>query len=51
MSHIYLIRHGKPAAGWGDDDDPGLDETGHAQARAAAEALLALPEGDGRPGW
>lgn len=43
MSHIYLIRHGKPAAGWGDDDDPGLDETGHAQARAAAATLLALP--------
>jgi broad specificity phosphatase PhoE len=43
MSNIYLIRHGKPAAAWGDDDDPGLDETGHAQARAAAEALLALP--------
>src|ERR1700759_4422329 len=48
MTNIYLIRHGKPAAGWGDDDDPGLDETGHAQARAAAEALLALPE-DRRP--
>ncbi len=43
MSHIYLIRHGKPAAGWGDDPDPGLDETGKAQAEAAAEALLALP--------
>jgi broad specificity phosphatase PhoE len=43
MSHIFLIRHGKPAAGWGDDDDPGLDETGHAQARAAAAALMALP--------
>jgi broad specificity phosphatase PhoE len=43
MARSYLIRHGKPAAGWGDDDDPGLDETGHAQAKAAAEALLALP--------
>lgn len=48
MTNIYLIRHGKPAAGWGDDDDPGLDETGKAQARAAADALLALPE-DRRP--
>ncbi len=43
----YMIRHGKPSATWGDhDDDPGLDETGQAQARAAAEALLALPEAD-----
>jgi broad specificity phosphatase PhoE len=48
MTNIYLIRHGKPAAAWGDDDDPGLDETGHAQARAAAEKLLALPQ-DERP--
>lgn len=40
----YMIRHGKPSATWGDqDDDPGLDEAGQAQARAAAEALLALP--------
>ena len=39
MSRIYLIRHAKPSATWGgDDDDPGLDETGLAQARAAAEA-------------
>jgi broad specificity phosphatase PhoE len=43
MSRIYLIRHGKPAAGWGDDDDPGLDETGKAQAKATAQALMALP--------
>jgi broad specificity phosphatase PhoE len=44
MSRIYLIRHAKPSATWGgDDDDPGLDETGQAQAKAAAEALLALP--------
>lgn len=46
---VYMIRHGKPAATWGDSDDdgdPGLDETGQAQARAAAEALLALPEAD-----
>ena len=46
MTNIYLIRHGKPAAAFGEDDDPGLDETGHAQARAAAQALLALPESD-----
>ncbi|HLZ83001.1 MAG TPA: histidine phosphatase family protein [Caulobacteraceae bacterium] len=43
---LYLIRHGKPAAAWGDDDDPGLDETGHAQARAIAGRLMALPEAE-----
>jgi broad specificity phosphatase PhoE len=44
---LYLIRHGKPAAVWGGgDDDPGLDETGRAQAAAVAARLLALPEGE-----
>ncbi|MFO1012536.1 MAG: histidine phosphatase family protein [Caulobacteraceae bacterium] len=48
MSRVYLIRHAKPAQsfGQGDDEDPGLDDTGRAQAEAAAQALLALPEGD-----
>ena len=49
MSRIYLIRHARPAAGWGGaDDDPGLDDVGLAQARAAADALVALPS-DRRP--
>ena len=43
---LYLIRHGKPAAAWGDDDDPGLDATGHAQAHAVAARLMALPEAE-----
>ena len=44
MGRLYLIRHGKPAAVWGgDDDDPGLDEQGAAQARAVSQVLLALP--------
>ncbi len=45
MPRLYLILHGKPAVVWGqgDDDDPGLDEAGQAQARAARDALLALP--------
>ena len=44
MARVYLIRHGKPAAAWGsDDDDPGLDEAGQAQARAVAAWMLALP--------
>ena len=46
MSRLYMIRHGKPAATWGQesDGDPGLDGTGMAQARAVRDALLALPE-------
>lgn len=44
-SLLYLIRHGRPASTWGGaDDDPGLDDVGHAQARAVAETLMALPE-------
>ncbi|MBA4792558.1 MAG: histidine phosphatase family protein [Phenylobacterium sp.] len=47
MPRLYLIRHGKPAASWGGhDDDPGLDETGRAQALAARDILLALPEAE-----
>ena len=45
MTQLYLIRHGKPAATWGDvDEDPGLDEAGQAQAEAARDYLMALPE-------
>lgn len=41
----YMIRHGKPSATWGDDDDdPGLDATGQAQAEAVAQLLIKLPE-------
>ena len=39
MSTLYLVRHGKAAAGWGDDLDPGLDDTGRAQAEAMAQTL------------
>jgi broad specificity phosphatase PhoE len=39
MPRIYLIRHGKAAAGFDRHLDPGLDETGHEQARAMAAAL------------
>lgn len=47
MARLYLIRHGKPSSTWGgDDDDPGLDEAGQAQAAAARDALLALPAGE-----
>jgi broad specificity phosphatase PhoE len=45
MPRLYMIRHGRPSATWGEraDPDPGLDAAGQAQARAAAEALMALP--------
>ncbi len=44
MARLYMIRHGKPASTWGgDDDDPGLDEAGRAQALAARDWLMALP--------
>jgi broad specificity phosphatase PhoE len=48
MSRIYMIRHGKPSSTWGEeaDPDPGLDAQGKAQAEVAAEALMALPDGE-----
>ena len=47
MPRLYLIRHGKPSATWGgDDDDPGLDDIGQAQARAARDWLLSRPDGE-----
>lgn len=47
MPRLYLIRHGKPASTWGDvDEDPGLDETGRAQAEAARDWLLSRPAGE-----
>lgn len=42
MPRIYMVRHGKAAAGFGEDMDPGLDATGQAQAKTAAENLKGL---------
>jgi broad specificity phosphatase PhoE len=42
MPTLYLIRHAKPAASWGEDPDPGLDATGAEQARSTAEGLAKL---------
>ena len=43
MARLYVIRHGKPSATWGgDDDDPGLDETGRAQALALDRELASV---------
>ena len=41
MGKIYMVRHGKAAAGWDGDADPGLDVTGRAQAEAVAQDLTA----------
>ncbi len=38
-TRLYLVRHGKAAARWDQDRDPGLDDTGRAQAEAMAAAL------------
>lgn len=47
MSRLYLIRHGRPASTWGGaDPDPGLDAAGKAQAEAARDRLLALPDAE-----
>lgn len=43
MATLYLVRHAKPASTYGDSLDPGLDETGAAQANGAAERLRELP--------
>lgn len=40
---IYLVRHGEAAASWGSHPDPGLSETGQAQAESVAQALLRDP--------
>lgn len=47
MTRVYLIRHGRPSSSWGgDDQDPGLDPVGQAQARAVADRFVQLPVGD-----
>ncbi len=41
---LYIVRHGRATAG-SEGLDPGLDDLGHAQARAVADALAARPIG------
>ena len=43
MARLHLVRHGRAAAGWDVDPDPGLDELGRAQA--AETALRLQPAG------
>jgi broad specificity phosphatase PhoE len=42
MSRIYMVRHGRAAAGWNADPDPGLDELGRSQSLAVASQLSKL---------
>jgi broad specificity phosphatase PhoE len=42
VSRLHLVRHGHAAAGWSDAADPGLSETGRAQAQAVARELAPL---------
>jgi broad specificity phosphatase PhoE len=43
MTRIYIVRHGKASASWAEAADPGLDDTGRAEAEEAARILAALP--------
>ena len=36
MARIYMVRHGRAAAGFGESHDPGLDELGQKQAEEVA---------------
>ena len=39
VSRLYLVRHGRAEAGFGESMDPALDATGRAQADAVAQRL------------
>ncbi|MEG9861052.1 MAG: histidine phosphatase family protein [Parvularculales bacterium] len=42
MPRIIMVRHGRAAAHWTQDRDPGLDEHGHAQAGQAVATIEGL---------
>lgn len=39
MAELYLVRHGRAAAGWDTALDPSLDQLGREQAAATASKL------------
>jgi broad specificity phosphatase PhoE len=39
VGHVVLVRHGKAAAAWDADPDPGLDDVGRRQAEVMADRL------------
>src|SRR6202012_4562944 len=42
MAKIYMVRHGKAAAGFGESMDPGLDALGREQAETVAQKLKSI---------
>lgn len=42
MTRVYMVRHGRAAAGWNVDPDPGLDDLGRSQSLAVASKLSLL---------
>lgn len=42
MTRVYMVRHGRAAAGWNVDPDPALDELGRRQSLAVASRLSSL---------
>jgi broad specificity phosphatase PhoE len=42
VSRLYLVRHGRAAAGWTENADPDLDQLGRAQAVTVATELAAF---------
>jgi broad specificity phosphatase PhoE len=42
VTRVYLVRHGRAAAGWDADRDPPLDDLGRSQADAVADRLAPL---------
>jgi broad specificity phosphatase PhoE len=42
MTRLHLVRHGRAAAGWDTDPDPGLDEIGQRQAVSVADRLASV---------
>jgi broad specificity phosphatase PhoE len=42
MARLYLVRHAQASAGFGEDPDPGLDQTGREQAEEMAAKLGSL---------
>lgn len=41
MPRLFLVRHARPSAAWGQDPDPGIDDVGMEQARQTASELAA----------
>jgi broad specificity phosphatase PhoE len=42
MVKLYMVRHGRQTAGFGESLDPGLDDLGRTQAQAVAKVLAPL---------